>query len=197
MIMISTKKDLKEYLEQDRIQLGIVRKHPRPFLDEIWKYEIQLRKYEYWINSKASLVRKMMCAFHKFIHYRKSIKLGISIAPNTCGKGLSIAHHSCIQINNHAKIGENLRIHEGVTIGASGGDKAPTIGNNVFLGSGCKIMGDVHIADNVAIGAGAVVVKDCTEPGSTYAGVPASKVSSNNSEEFVFWYKYRSGKGND
>ena len=63
--------------------------------------------------------------------------------------------------------------------------------NIVFLGSGCKIIGNVKIADNVAVGAGAVVVKDCKEENSTYAGVPAKKISSNNSDEFVFWYKYR------
>ena len=189
--MIRSKQDLKEYLAQDKCQLGILRKRPRPFLDDIWKYEIQLRKYEYWLNCGHGFVKKLMCMYHQFIHYKKSIKLGISIAPNTCDKGLSIAHHSCIQINNNAKIGQNLRIHEGVTVGASGGIKAPIIGNNVFLGSGCKIIGNVKIADNVAVGAGAVVVKDCKEENSTYAGVPAKKISSNNSDEFVFWYKYR------
>ena len=112
--MIRSKQDLKEYLAQDKCQLGILRKRPRPFLDDIWKYEIQLRKYEYWLNCGHGFVKKLMCMYHQFIHYKKSIKLGISIAPNTCAKGLSIAHHSCIQINNKAKIGQNLRIHEGV-----------------------------------------------------------------------------------
>lgn len=187
--MILSKKDLREYLEQDKQQLGITRRYPRPFLDDIWKYEIQLRKYEYWLNCGKGLQKKMMCLYHKFIHHRKSIQLGISIPPNTCKKGLSIAHHSCIQINDNASIGENLRIHEGVTIGASGGSNAPKIGDNVFLASGCKVMGDVVVEDNIAIGAGAVVVKDCLEAGCTYAGVPAKKVSSNGSERFVFWYK--------
>lgn len=48
--MISSRKDLKEYLLADKKQLGITRKFPRPFTDEIWKYEITLRKYEYWMN---------------------------------------------------------------------------------------------------------------------------------------------------
>ena len=48
--MISSRKDLKEYLLADKKQLGIIRKFPRPFTDEIWKYEITLRKYEYWMN---------------------------------------------------------------------------------------------------------------------------------------------------
>ena len=188
--MIKSKLDLKEYLVQDKKQLGIIRRQPRPFLDDIWKYEIQLRRYEYWINCGQGFVGKFMKAYHKIIHYRKSIKLGISIPPNTCAKGLSIAHQSCIQINDQAKIGENLRIHEGVTIGASGGTKAPVIGDNVFLASGCKVIGDVRIADNVAIGAGAVVVKDCLEANSTYGGVPARKISENDSSLFVFWYRF-------
>lgn len=53
--------------------------------------------------------------------HKLGVKLGIGIAPNVCGKGLSIAHYGCIEINDKAKIGNNLRIHEGVTVGASGG----------------------------------------------------------------------------
>lgn len=187
--MIKSKPDLKEYLEKDKIQLGIKRLKPRPFLDDIWKYEIELRKYEYYLNSNSkSLIKKITQIIYKFKHKRRGIRLGITIPPNTCGKGLSIAHHSCIQINKNAKIGENLRIHEGVTIGASGGD-APFIGNNVFLGSGCKVMGKVTIADGVVVGANSVVVKDIIEPNITVAGAPAKKVSDKNSDGFVFWYK--------
>ena len=47
---IQNRNDLRIYLQQDKIQLGITRKKPRPFTDEIWKYEIALRKYEYWLN---------------------------------------------------------------------------------------------------------------------------------------------------
>lgn len=115
--MIGNKKDLQEYLEADKRQLGICRKYPRPFTDEIWKYEICLRKYEYYLNIGS----KFMKVFYKFLLHKKGVKLGIGIAPNVCGKGLSIAHYGCIEINDQAKIGDNLRIHEGVTIGASGG----------------------------------------------------------------------------
>ena len=186
--MILTKADLKEYLEQDKRQLGITRKHPRPFLDSIWKYEIELRKYEYWLNSKDSIVSKMMRIVYKLKHDRRGERLGIGIPPNVCGKGLSIAHYGCIQINNESKIGDNLRIHEGVTLGASGDRNAPIIGNNVFLGSGCKVIGKVKIPDNCAVGAGAVVVKDVREKGVTVGGVPAKVISHNDSAQFVYWY---------
>lgn len=53
--MIKTKKDLKEYMEADRKQLGVNRKYPRPFTDEIWRYEIYLRKYELSEYSKKNI----------------------------------------------------------------------------------------------------------------------------------------------
>ena len=111
---------------------------------------------------------------YKLLHHRNSVKLGIGIGPNCCGKGLSIAHAGTIQINGDARIGDNLRIQEGVTIGAGSGG-VPTIGNNVYLGSGCKVIGNVKIVDDCAVGANAVVVKNVLEKGITVAGVPAKK----------------------
>ena len=184
--MILNKKDLKEYLLADKKQLGITRRFPRPFADEIWKFEIILRKYEYWVNQHRG-VKKLMVQFYKMLHHRSSVKLGIGIGPNCCGKGVSIAHAGTIQINGDARIGENLRIQEGVTIGA-GRTGVPTIGNNVYLGTGCKIIGNIKIADDCAVGANAVVVKDIVEKGITVAGVPAKKISENNSYSSVFWF---------
>lgn len=183
--MIRTRQDLKEYLAQDKQQLGIHRSFPRPFTDEIWKYEIMLRKYEYWYNQSGKLA-KLPKIYYKFRFHQMSVKLGIFIGPNCCGKGLSIAHINCIEINENARIGENLRIHEGVTIGASGGTEAPIIGDCVFLASGCKVMGKVSIASHCVVGANAVVVKDVEEEGITVGGVPARKISNNNSDRFVF-----------
>lgn len=185
--MIKTKAELKEYLAADKRQLGITRAFPRPFTDEIWKFEIMLRKYEYWIN-QTGLIAKLMRIFYKLKHHRQSIALGIGIGPGCCGKGLSIAHVGTIQINGKARCGENLRIQEGVNVGADQGGEVPTIGNNVYLGSGCKVIGSVKIADNVAVGANAVVTKDILVDGISVAGVPAKKVSSNNSWGSVFWF---------
>lgn len=187
---IQNRNDLRIYLQQDKIQLGITRKKPRPFTDEIWKYEIALRKYEYWLNiSYNNIVSKVGVFVYKFKWHRLGVKLGISIAPNVCGKGLSIAHANCININQNAIIGENCRIHEGVTIGASGGALAPKIGNNVFLASGCKVMGNVEIPNNCVVGANAVVVKSVDQEGVTLGGVPARIISNNCSDKFIYWYK--------
>lgn len=186
--MIATKQDLREYLAQDKRQLGITRRRPRPFTDEIWKYEIALRKYEYWL-AQTSPLAKIARLFAKLRWHRWGVRLSIGIGPGIFDKGLSIAHAGAINVNQAARVGQNCRIHEGVTIGASGGTDAPVIGDNVFLASGCKVMGKVHVADGCVVGANAVVVKDVDEPGITVAGVPAKKISDHNSDRFVFWYQ--------
>lgn len=110
------------------------------------------------------------------------MKLGFSIPINVFGPGLSIPHYGTIVVNKATQVGKNCRLHEGVNIGATNGSAAaPKIGDNVFIGSGAKIIGDISIADDVAIGANAVVVTSITEKGVTYGGVPAKKISSNNS----------------
>jgi serine O-acetyltransferase len=94
-----------------------------------------------------------------------------------CGYGLSLPHYGSIVINANCKIGENCRIQNNVNIGAPGGsNKAPIIGNNVYIGPGAVIYGDIVIADNCYIGANAVVNKSFTEPYSVIAGVPAKLV---------------------
>ena len=64
-------------------------------------------------------------------------------------------------------------------------NKAPKIGNNVFIATGAKIIGNITIADGVAIGANAVVVKDILEPNTSWGGVPARKLSDNGSEKYI------------
>ena len=182
--MITTKKDLAYYLQQDAIALRCNRKMPRLFGDEIWKYQIILRKTEYYTNafrkSKKCLI--LHYAWYKFRLHNRSLKLGFSIPINVFGPGLSIAHYGTIVVNDAARVGKNCRIQEGVNIGATNGSAAaPQIGDNVFIGTGAKIIGDISVADDVAIGANAVVVKSITESGVTYGGVPAKKISENSS----------------
>ena len=93
------------------------------------------------------------------------------------GPGLSLPHRGNIIVNPQAKIGENCRIHVGVNIGAHH-DKAPRIGNNVYIGPGAIIFGDIEIADNVSIGANATVNKSVFEPNSVVAGTPAKVVKT-------------------
>ncbi|MBR6165054.1 MAG: serine acetyltransferase [Clostridia bacterium] len=182
--MIYTKEQLIEYLNQD----AKASKHngitPKLFGDEIWKFQYCLRYCNYYYNKR----KKHKTVFFPFLLWRiryhhLSTKLGFTIPFSTkIGKGFSIAHYGSLVINGTTVIGENCRIHEGVCIGSTNGKKgAAVIGNNVFIATGAKIIGHITIADNVAIGANAVVVKDIDIPGTTWGGVPARMISQNDS----------------
>ncbi|MBB1110187.1 serine acetyltransferase [Limosilactobacillus sp. pH52_RY] len=183
--MIKSKKELKYYLEQDRLALHYNKKKPKLLGDEIWKFEILLRKNEYCTNC----LKGIWCLPYKYIikyrFHKLSVKLGYTLPLNRIGPGLSIAHYGLLTIGN-AEIGKNCRIQEGVNIGATGGNShAAKIGDNVFIGTGAKIIGDVKIANNVCIGAGSVVVKDIIESNVTVAGVPAKIISNHDSSKFL------------
>lgn len=196
--MIKTKQDYIYYLKCDRSALNQNTKRPRLKHDIVWSFERLLRRCEYYINCKKGLIGKYLCKYYKYKYTCLSQKLGFSIPFNVFGPGLSIAHYGSIIINSHVQVGANCRIHEGVTIGVSGDNywphlqglsfeqiKAPIIGNNVFIAAGAKILGDITIADGVAIGANAVVVKDILERNITVGGVPAEKISGNSSEKYI------------
>lgn len=96
---------------------------------------------------------------------------GFSIPVNSFGLGLSIAHGGTVVVNDIARIGKNCRIHEGVTIGTTGKNgRAAIIGDNCFIATGAKIIGDIHLGNDIAIGANAVVVKSFLENGITLGG---------------------------
>lgn len=190
--MIKSKADLNEYLEADRRALNKPYKRPRFKHDIIWTFEILLRKCEYYENCRRDPVGRVYAKLLKLRYVSLSHRLGFSIPFNVFGKGLSIAHYGALVVNSYCRIGENCRVHEGVTIGVSGdaywGDgegKAAVIGNDVFIATGAKIIGDVKIADGVAIGANAVVVKDIIEPNTSWAGVPAKKISDHGSNLYI------------
>ncbi|MCH1940710.1 serine O-acetyltransferase [Holdemania massiliensis] len=151
--------------------------------DDIWKYERQLRFCEYVDNcSKSKVWLKKLAPFANFRLYRMSRKTGFQIPLNVFDKGLSIAHIGTIIVNKSAKVGKNCRIHDGVCIGAENRNPiAANIGDNCFIATGVKIIGEVEIGDNIAIGANAVVTKSFPEGNITIAGVPARKISEENS----------------
>ncbi len=180
--MIQSREDYKYYLECDKIALGKNGKRPRIVGDEIWVFERLMRKTEYYKNCHKTILGKIYSAWLQYRYSRLRIKLGFTIPLNVFGPGLSIAHYGTIVINGNARIGKNCRIQECVNIGATNGStEAPKIGDNVFIGSGARIIGDITVANDVAIGANAVVVKSVMEDGITVGGVPAKKISNNNS----------------
>ncbi|MFA5411184.1 MAG: serine O-acetyltransferase EpsC [Candidatus Omnitrophota bacterium] len=100
---------------------------------------------------------------------------GIEIHPGAkIGKGFFIDHGMGIVIGETAIIGDDVLLYQGVTLGGAGlekGKRHPTIGNNVVIGAGAKVLGNISVGDNSYIGANAVVVKD-VPPNSTVVGVP-------------------------
>lgn len=173
--MIKSKLDLKRYIEMDAKMYGL-NPHKHYWIGkEVWKFLKSLRMYEYYLNVSNN---KLMRLYYKMINRKWGIKLGFDIPPNTCGAGLKINHFGNIIINGNARIGENCDIHQGVNIGTDMEGGVPTIGNSVWIGPGAKLFGAIHIADNCAIGANAVVNKDFYEEGITIAGVPAKKISA-------------------
>lgn len=181
--MITCKEDLKEYLEADKKALNRKGSKPQKY-DWIWKYQITLRKLEYYTNIPQSLFTKIYKKYYlyKVENYKRT--LNFSIPVNVCDKGLSLAHVGPVIINDRAKIGKNCRIHVGVNIGSAAGnpDAVPVIGDNVYLGPGAKIFGGIRIADDVAIGANSVINKDILEENITVAGAPGKKISDKGSE---------------
>lgn len=183
--MIQTKEDLYRYLESDRKALGIKRNHPFPFKDEIWKYEIILRKREYYTNVPG-ICHRFLRAWYAFRHHRLGVKLGFMIPINVCDEGLQINHSGLLIISMNAKIGKHLNVHQGVNIGVNiDPEKAPHIGDNVFIGPDTVIYGDVHIADNIAIAAGSVVTKSFIQPDITIGGVPAKVINEHRGNPFA------------
>lgn len=102
---------------------------------------------------------------------------GIEIHPGArIGRGLFIDHGNGVIIGETAIIGDNVLLYQGVTLGGTGtgkekGKRHPTIGNNVVIGAGAKVLGNITAGDNSYIGANAVVIKD-VPPNSTIVGVP-------------------------
>ena len=107
---------------------------------------------------------------------------GIEIHPGaTIGHRLVIDHGMGIIIGETAEIGDDCLLYQGVTLGGTGKDKGkrhPTLGNNVLVGSGAKVLGPFKVEDNARIAAGAVVLGE-VPPGCTAVGVPARVVRVN------------------
>lgn len=144
----------------------------------VWQYQYLLRKEEYF-NIKGNKILS-------FLYRRRKNKLGellgLTIPKGVFGPGLRIWHYGNIVINPFAKVGKNCSLHGDNCIGNSGhrdiklGSGCPIIGDNCDIGVGAKIIGDVKLADNITIAAGAVVVHSCLEPNVVLAGIPAKIV---------------------
>ena len=119
----------------------------------------------------------------RYVSQRAARKTGIEIHPGArIGKGLFIDHGNGVIIGETTIIGDNVTLYQGVTLGGTGkehGKRHPTIGNNVMISAGAKVLGSFTIGDNSKIGAGSVVLSE-VPPNSTVVGVPGRVVRRNN-----------------
>ena len=142
-----------------------------PGLHAVWIYRISHIFYKL----KLFLMARM-------INYVGRMLTGVDIHPGaTIGKRLFIDHGQGVVIGETAIIGNDVVIFHGATLGGTGKDKGkrhPTIGNNVIIGCGAKVLGNITIGDNAKIGANAVVLKDIPA-NATAVGVPAKIVKIN------------------
>lgn len=145
------------------------------FLYPCFKALIYYKISHYFYNKKHYLIAR-------YISEKAKRKTGIEIHPGAkIGKGLFIDHGTGVVIGETAIIGDNVTMFHGVTLGGTGKEKGkrhPTIGNNVFIGSGAKLLGNITIGDNVKIGANAVVLKD-VRSNTTVVGIPGKIVKIN------------------
>ena len=141
----------------------------------------------FWAILKYRKAHKLYLKKHYYrarrISQKAARKTGIEIHPGaTIGEGLFIDHGHGVVIGETAILGDNVTLYQGVTLGGTGkeqGKRHPTIGNNVLVGAGAKILGSFTLGDNCKIGAGSVVLKD-VPPNSTVVGVPGRIIIRND-----------------
>ena len=139
------------------------------------KFLRYLRKQEYYINTaKDSKLKGLLALYYERKKNKCGTRLGIEIGPNCFGKGLQIYHIGSIIVNPGVRAGENCKLHGGNCIGNNGKTQAvPRLGNNVDIGYGAVLIGDIDVANDVTIGANAVVNRSVYESSSTVVGIPA------------------------
>lgn len=139
----------------------------------------------------AVLAYRLSHALYKKKHYLAAriisqssrFMTGIEIHPGAkIGKGLFIDHGCGVVIGETAEIGNNCTIYQGVTLGGTGkdaGKRHPTLGDNVLVGAGAKVLGPFKVGDNAKVAANAVVLKEIPA-NSTAVGIPARIVKTDN-----------------
>ena len=179
---IESKENLKDWLDYELLFYGagktaglkrILGLGERALLG---KHQRLLRIYEYHLNMghriRGGVAHLRLARFQN--------RYALHIPPNCCGRGLRVMHLGPVLINGNARLGEECRVHMNVAVVATNGSPlAARIGNGVVLGVGSTVIGDVEIADDIVVGAGAVVTRSFSTENVAVAGVPAKVVSMN------------------
>jgi serine O-acetyltransferase len=180
---IKTRQDLRNFINYEKLLYGA--KHASlgftPVLSEkaiIWRFVSLLRYEEFHQNAG----HRLLSLWYKFRRVKLGRKIGYNIGPNVIDKGFLLFHVGSVLINAE-NIGTNFCCNINCACIAGGHDGGhPTIGNNVIIGYGSVVCGDVFISDGVAIGACSFVNKSVFDSGVCVAGSPARKISNNGSK---------------
>ena len=136
----------------------------------------------------------------RWISQRAVRKTGIEIHPGAkIGKGFFIDHGNGVIIGETAEIGNNVTLYQGVTLGGTGkeqGKRHPTVGDNVMISAGAKVLGSFTIGENSKIGAGSVVLS-AVPPNSTVVGVPGGHYDAAESKQRADQPGSRAGSGSE
>lgn len=169
-------KYIKEEMEIIKTRDPAIKSNLEVFLYPSFKVIIRYRIAHYFYKKKHYLIAR-------YISEKAKRKTGIEIHPGAeIGKGLFIDHGTGVVIGETAKIGDNVTIYQGVTLGGTGKEKGkrhPTIEDNVMISTGAKVLGSFVVGENSKIGAGSVVLKEVPK-NSTVVGVPGKVVKKDN-----------------
>lgn len=167
------------YIKQVREEIRIIRERDPAIHSnmEVFLYPSFKVMLSYRIAHK--LYKKGHYFWARLISQRAARRTGIEIHPGAeIGEGLFIDHGNGVIIGETTIIGNNCTLYQGVTLGGTGkeqGKRHPTLGNNVMVSAGAKVLGSFKIGDNSKIGAGSVVLHE-VPPNSTVVGVPGRVV---------------------
>ena len=187
--MLDTKKKLKECLKREKKYYITGKKRHDQQVEwlvndpcvRIWKYQKALRYTEYYYCQKG--IKRLLYLWYRRKRNRLGLRLGFEMIEGVFAPGLVIYHSGNIVVNGFARVGEDCQLHGDNCIGNNGTTLgAPCIGNRVDIGVGAKIIGNIEIADDITIGAGAVVTKSFLTPGVTLIGIPARILEKGESQ---------------
>lgn len=165
----------KDMTIKERFLLWLI----RPERYYIRKYLLFLRNEEKYLFVKPN---NLLALWYRARKNRLGSRLGFIINAGCFGEGLILWHYGSVIVNPRARIGKNCQIHGNCCIGNLRPDSqdSPIIGNNVDIGQGAQVLGGIHIADGVRIGAGAIVINDILTPNVTVVGVPGKVANHSN-----------------
>jgi len=172
-LIASVKRDIKAVLDRDPAAIGTM---------EVWLtypgfHARQFHRAAHTLyHRRVPLLPRMISHFSRFV-------TGIEIHPGAkIGEGCFIDHGMGVVIGETAEIGDNVILHQGVTLGGTSQQRTkrhPTLGDNVVVGVGAQLIGNITIGDNSKVGAGSVVIKS-VPPNATVVGVPGRIVAIRN-----------------